>query len=890
MFTFLAALTVSGQPGNIDSAFGTDGIVTTALVEATESGYDATLLPDGRILVAGYWADGSKDKFAVARFEPNGALDTTFGDRGFAIHHIGLTSDQIRTMANLQDGRILVGGVSTGNFYDFAVARYLPEGILDSTFGVFGSTIIHFGGVDEILALGLQSDGRIIAAGYSSVVGTGDFVTLRFDTLGNIDPDFGTSGFIVTDFGNPIEYGRDLVIQSDDKIVLVGGTASTGFNGDFTLVRHKPDGSYDSTFNGTGKVVTSFGQAAELYAVALQPDGKIVAGGSTRIGGQFDFAVARYDSTGTLDNSFGSNGLLNTDFNGDFDRINDIVVQPDGKILAAGRTITGVNEDFALVRYDSDGSLDNTFGTNGRVATEIGPNTDMLKTVLLQPDNRVIAAGYASNGKNLDFALARYNTDGSLDNTFGTGGKVLAGLGSDDHAGGVVIRSNGSVLVGGSAQGDFAATRYLSSGTLDVGFHFDGIATFPVNGMNILGTSTTYHQVEDKLILAGIANGGSGSSFGLARVNPFGSIDNSFGTNGIVITGFGTNAGANSVTMQPDGKIVAAGFTDGDFALARYSTSGSLDVGFSSDGKVTTSVGSGADVANAVAVQSDGKIVASGRSFNGTKDDIAIVRYNTDGTLDNTFSSDGIMTVGISSQDDVANAVAAQQDGKIVVAGGSGSSVFVARYNPDGTPDNTFNSTGVVITSVGTASMANAMAIQSDDKIVIAGASDDEFLVARYLKDGTLDTAFSTDGILTIDIGPLVDVAHAVGLQSNGNIVAAGTTFKGADHDFAVVRVLASLDQIGLVEFGLSHQNIMVYPNPISRTAILELELAKQHELSIELLDASGRKVSTLLPAEIKSAGNHTIPITFPSNLDAGNYVISIISAYGSAGIQVVKL
>ena len=327
------------------------------------------------------------------------------------------------------------------------------------------------------------------------------------------------------------------------------------------------DGDLDTSFGTGGKVVTSFlGQDDFVRSVAIQSDGKIVVAGETKNGTYDEFALARYNPDGTLDTSFGNSGgkkITNSNNNGDHAR--SVAIQSDGKIVLAGAGDNTGNDDFALYRYNTDGSLDSSFGTGGKVFTAVGSGNDFAESVAIQSDGKIVVAGYSYNGSNDDFALVRYNTDGSLDTSFDSDGKV----------------------------------------TTDVG---------------------------------------SGSDV------------------------------ANSVAIQSDGKIVAAGYSfgnSGDFALVRYNTDGSLDTSFDSDGKVTTEVGSGGDVAWSVAIQSDGKIVAAGYSYNGSNDDFALVRYNTDGSLDTSFDSDGKVTTDVGSGSDVANSVAIQSDGKIVAAGNS---------------------------------------------------------------------------------------------------------------------------------------------------------------------------------------------------------------------------
>jgi uncharacterized delta-60 repeat protein len=405
----------------------------------------------------------------------------------------------------------------------------------------------------------------------------------------------------------------------------------------------------------------------------------------------------------------------------------------------------------------ADGLLDTTFGTGGFVTTPtpIETSNDQANSVVLQSDGKIVVAGYAHNGNNDDFAVARYNTNGSLDETFGTGGIVTTPIGtSTDRANSVVLQSDGKIVVAGYAR--------------------------------ITTTSTT-------------------DDIAVARYNTNGSLDETFGTGGFVTTPIGTSTDrANSVVLQSDGKIVVAGYasitttsTTDDIAVARYNTNGSLDTTFDTDGKVTTPIGTSTDRANSVVLQSDGKIVVAGYASNGTNDDFAVARYYTNGSLDTTFDTDGKVTTPIGTSTDLANSVVLQSDGKIVVAGsaynGNNDDFAVARYYTNGSLDITFGTGGFVTTPIGTSNdRANSVVLQSDGKIMVAGyariGSYDEFAVARYNTDGVLDITFGTGGFVTTSIGISNDRANSVVLQSDGKIVVAGSADNGSNNDIAVAR------------------------------------------------------------------------------------------------------
>jgi len=405
-----------------------------------------------------------------------------------------------------------------------------------------------------------------------------------------------------------------------------------------------------------------------------------------------------------LDTSFGTGGKVITDFGGYNDFAHGVVVQPDGKIVAAGMTTSNQGTEFALARYNSDGTLDRIFGSGGTVTTNFFGATDVAFAVALQTDGKIVAAGVTHDGLNT-IALARYNSDGTLDAGFGTGGKVtdnFAGVGAVAFA--VAAQPDGKVVVAGWANiaggADFALVRYNSNGTLDASFGTSGKVTtkFPDSqGSSLASVFSVAVQPDGKIVAAGDARINGGYDFVLARYNSNGTLDASFGTGGRVITDFaGSDDGAEAVALQPDGKIVAAGFARSvDFGLARYNSNGTLDASFGTGGRVTTDFAGLNDAAYGVAVQEDGKIVAAG--YAGTSLafghlDFGLARYNGDGTLDASF---GKVTTDFGGYQDQGFAVAVQPDGKIVVAGDGGTlladTFALARYDGDapnsGTPD-----------------------------------------------------------------------------------------------------------------------------------------------------------------------------------------------------------
>src|SRR5215468_504855 len=416
-------------------------------------------------------------------------------------------------------------------------------------------------------------------------------------------------------------------------------------------VAQAADGDLDPTFGNGGKVKTDFHRSNDLaHGMALQADGKMVVAGITFIGISAtggDFAVARYNTDGTLDTSFGVGGKVTTDF-GLTDQASSVVVQPDGKIIVAGGTFAtfpAAGGQFALVRYNSDGSLDTSFGVGGLVRTSFGSSGCFASALVLQRDGKIIAGGtnFIDLQTNSNFGLVRYNSDGSLDASFGNRGKVSTEFdGLLDNVSAVLVQPNGKIIaVGGASSAitsfDFALVRYLSNGTIDTTFGSAGKARTDFGGSNIDMALTAALQPNGKIVAAGTNTDATGSkvTFAIARYNSNGTVDPTFDRNGRASVDFGSfNQAAKTVLIQSDGKIVSVGFpndeaSDSDFLLARLNVNGSLDTSFGVGGKVRTSFGTLNGGANAAVLQADGKIVTAGFQATSTQKgvDIAMARY-----------------------------------------------------------------------------------------------------------------------------------------------------------------------------------------------------------------------------------------------------------------------
>lgn len=404
------------------------------------------------------------------------------------------------------------------------------------------------------------------------------FATVLFDST------FGINGKVITKYGHE-SYISKTILQADGKIISVGA-ASNGNNLDWAIARYNSDGSLDKNFGTDGKVTKDFGGDDSIADVKVQPDGKIIVGRYSHMAANFQWTLARFNSNGLIDNSFGNNGIV-TSFAGIHSVMNDVELQSDGKIVAAGYRQSQGQDDVAVTRYNPDGTLDSTFGGGDGIvtlpiSTWITPN-DRGNAAVIQPDGKIIVFGDFDAGWHNKIFLARFNSDGSLDTSFGSGGKIIDSYEYHNGARDIALQSDGKILVTGSTG-------------------------------NTTSSDNTY----------------------IARYDSDGKLDTSFGGSGKIVKSFSSgNDGANSLILQPDGKIILGGYEDTggaagtDFALRRFNTDGSLDTEFGTGGSFVTPIGSGSELINSLALQNDGKIIAAGSvsNSNGSYNDWGLVRY-----------------------------------------------------------------------------------------------------------------------------------------------------------------------------------------------------------------------------------------------------------------------
>lgn len=462
-----------------------------------------------------------------------GSLDLTFGDGGIVTTPMFLSNSTFTAVAMQADNKI----VATGWYSDMHpvayVMRYNEDGSLDETFGDDGIVSTSYGLVEQVAyAVAIQTDGKILISGFVQTEFTREHAVFRFNTDGSPDNSFDGDGVVLTNAGTLGSESRSMALQEDGKIILAGVSITTEQN-DFGLVRYNTDGSLDNTFDFDGIVNPPIFGVGIMRGghVAIQPDGKIVVTGDTWDGTYNNYVTVRFNVDGSRDVTFGEGGIVITNLESYDAEPTAIAIQSDNKILISGSAQYDFYSDFALVRYNEDGSLDDSFNEDGIVISPVSPSQDRGYSMTIQNDGKIIVAGDAYTAGVTDIALARYHTNGDIDSTFDFDGKVFTSIDSSvSVAEGVVVQADGKIVIaGGSSMDGFTLARYnnpnlLSTPEIEIDTDLLSIYPNPTSGETnfqmseplIEATVTLYNSIGEKV--AEVDNI-SGYTFTLSRNN-----------------------------------------------------------------------------------------------------------------------------------------------------------------------------------------------------------------------------------------------------------------------------------------------------------------------------------------------------------------------------------
>ena len=857
------ALMRHNTDGTLDDDFGGDGIVSTNINagDAAWSTYvgnnsavtDLALLPDGRLLAVGrsftVISGSGWNRLAMARYMADGSPDPSLNTNGWMVE-LGLGCVDA-FVAVMDDGRYVVAAAH--GFGDFNVLRYNPDGTRDTSFGGDGHITHQVGtGGNQVRGVGVMADGRIIVGGsYFNSVDNDEYL-VRFDPDGSVDSTYNGTGVVTSAPGIYNDDLNDMIVHDDGSVVIAGTTMPPGGVTQWLLQRFLPDGSPDPTFAGTGTLIHPVApDGGDLRSIAERSDGEFLVTGSRYIAGSSEALSAAFTTQGALITAYGVAGYCAFPVTPHVLYPNSIALGANDQAAVVGRiSIDGGNVvfDAGVVSITPTGTLETLFNGTGTVMQDLGIGGDIGMATAMQPDGKLVTASRTQWGGMLSMAVSRYGTDGTPDATFGNGGSSIVSMDSPLC---IAVQPDGKILVG--VDYAFALYRLNTDGSLDLTFNGIGWAAI----YDFLGSSD--------------------------------------------------QGAVRRIIVQPDGKILAAGFAgvfpqiNKAFALARFNPDGSLDTGFGGDGKVVTDLAfSNWEEIDDMALMPDGRIVVTGYAI--TAEGFVAARYEPDGDPDPTFGGgDGVINHLIGpGYWGRSKRLALRTDGRILLAGYSqldadplDFDIVLMQLLTNGTLDAGFGTGGKVIMDIG-ASMQEitGLALQSDGKALAAGyanfGSTDDFLLLRYDITGQLDASFGTAGMVTTDFGPFADHGHGLLIQPDGKAVVTGFAVTSSDIDVALARYeLGTIN--GIPEPGTVEMNVHVWPSPLTPSSVASFTLAEPATVSARLFDAQGRLALVLMTDRTLAAGAHRIALDGAQRLSHGIYTLILRSTIGFAEVNVVR-
>ncbi|MGX7667043.1 T9SS type A sorting domain-containing protein [Flavobacterium pedocola] len=871
-------------------------------------------------------------------------LDPGFGYNSSGIIDHGISNNEAKQIiydAQLQpDGKtVCIGRFSTNynapstNF----IARYNTDGTFDRSFNQKGW---RTGSGVFSQAVYLQNDNKILTVSGRSVS--------RFLANGDIDISFNTTGINNISTGSNNITIKAVIQQQDNKIVVVG-YLSNGTNNDFVAARLNSDGSLDTAFDSDGILILPIGTGHdEAFSVKLQSDNKIIIGGQSIVGGAYDFALVRLNPNGTLDSGFGTNGITTVPIsaNNDYGRSLDIL--SNGKIVMAGSAAG----KFAIVKFNTDGTLDTTFGSaNGKlISTEnvtltLGNSANALHRMPIikaLADDKLLVSGTSDN----NYKLIKYLANGSAtDTSFGNSGGIFTFDNENDVATYLTVKPDNSITMGGyssnatsfyrgkrfdiSENGTFATgtdwittyvgydspkdiklladgkylilvdtptpsiRRHNANGSVDTSFGIAGVTTLPSDDYSY----NMAIQNDSKIIVTGNQT--------LKRFNADGTADSFFGTNGSVdlfeASGY-TVSYVDNIHLLPNGQIlVAVDYDDGgtSFGMLRMNSDGTFDTTFGSNGMFTTrfieTSSTFTEFPREIVVQSNNKIIIIGVTdelITPTLDyNLCALRLSPDGVLDTTFGTNGKVVLQLNSGNyPFASQVLA--DDKFLVSSRIGTESKTFKFTANGALDPTFGTNGIAADAAGTNNQG-ALSVQPDGKFIKGGTKNGHASMSRYNTDGTVDNTFGINGngelgLIMYNNSKVVKTL----LQPDNKLVILGESYLTRMFSGDVnLNFLARYTDVQLGTLALENQNssLLIYPNPIENEATFEYTLENNETITVDIIDLQGRIVKKVIANKTQPAGKHSLRFTLDGNISPGNYFLTIATAKGRQSVQILK-
>lgn len=822
--------------------FGEGGISKIRLFDVQkrptyDSGEAIAIQPDGKFIVGGDTEfDGDRNHILV-RFNSDGVPDYTFGMNG-SVKISRAASEMLMDLKIQPDGKILIA-VSQGSA--FKVLRYMPDGAPDSDFGSDGEVSETLTGqIATITELGLQSDGKIVAAGYGrdSYLDDYDLLIARFNVDGSLDNTFGTGGVTRYDasWNNLSEWIYSMTILQNDKIAAAGTSVSSGVNG-ASLYIFSASGQMELMSD----IAADFASESRFTSITQQPDGKLVLGGSKEVAGITSFFLLRFDPVTQADDpSFGVMGEVSTDFSG-WGEIRDLVVIPTGEIIATGDVILSspYRPGIAVAKYLPNGTLDGSFGNAGTKyfqMDDVDPGAAAVAALEVQSDGKILLIGRVdsvletesaafSADPTQDFAIVRMNTSGSFDSSFSNSGRMLFDVGqvstaAREHQIGQVVQPDGKIVtllqirIINESHDKIGLIRQNADGSLDTSFRDTGRFVEEI--------FTAYHeprmirlQSDGKILVAGFVGEDSMDTF-VVRFLADGRLDSAFANAGVFL--FDTPDDTYQYVedlhvLSNDSFLLVGGFEDytlpqpdSNFFAIKLTADGSLEESFGSSGVLKYRHASYQGMTGLYSVpQADGKILVGGVGFTGINYENILVRFLPNGSVDTTFGEAGLTSLqNLNLLEAEVWKAHTLPDGAFLVTGGiygdEYAGIVFAKIKPDGLLDASYGDAGVALLKEDNIYMSLTSAVfQSDGGVAFIGVSADWMselsFIQRLDPNGKPDSGFAA-GDTVFEIGSSFPIElFGISQNSQGDLYIFGVEYSNFQDSFVV-----RLDNNGIIK------------------------------------------------------------------------------------------
>ncbi len=925
---FFSISLLSQAQVNLNQKTITDaGVVSNAAISIV-------LQPDGKTVVLGSVLEGKKYKTALLRFDSSGSLDASFGKNGIDTFSnflpAGYDGGSLRAIALQPDGKIVAAGTAwyySGSFYlsNILLMRFNADGKIDSTFGQNGTVRTNINSstglsVDDAYSVAMQDSSKIVIAGTTYDYQQNRMVFIRYDNDGAIDNSFGIGGVVLLDINHLDDKAFNVAIQPGGKIVAAGETYISNHSYDVALVRLTHNGTLDNAFGTNGIVTTRIGDGGDVAKkIAFQKDGKIVVTGST----QFlypqptDVLVLRYSAKGTVDSSFGYFGKLIINVAGQSDEGNSIIVQPDNKILIGGTAKINSTDNFFAARILPSGFFDSTFGSKGILTFSANHQGDICNGMVLQGNGKFILAGQSGFGASNYFGLARYTSSATPDKSFGNRGTRLLAIGSSEDIAYKMLKLpwDNSILLCGTANGYWTMIKYKANGSLKTD------PSFGINGkISVLhkdpGNPSAEPDIAIDSALHKIYISGYTGSFTILRFNEDGSTDTAFGKNGVV--NYPGTIYYGGLGVQANHKVLIAGVrqfsTSGYDFIARLNMDGSVDSSFGSNGEVQNLP---LTVNSIYANNKNNSILLSGRAplqFDGA---IGIFKLKNNGATDSTFGTNGLGEIKIpngSAEVFFKYLLTTDASGKYLVSGGVqvydnfAYKFSVSRFLKNGFPDSSFGKKGLVITDETSNSYYDtynegitSFCTGNNCGVVTTGIKQNDadeksdVVVVVYKNDGTIDSSFFNSAKAYLDTTLFGD-EYEGGFSTladnsdpaNTVIYIAGKASNGTNSDFMLAKIIKrNSSNFAKTASPVTNFAMNVSPNPAHGFLNISYTLPRAEKIKLELIPVD-TKASYNLLEQNANAGTQKVSLILPKGLTAGVYFLKLVSQNGSTVKKIV--